>query len=83
MKILKNFMQSALATESNFVPQTTYDLRGGLSTYFDIGNSLLSSPVFAPFVLVSAVGLSLAVLAFVLFGGIKYDGGFEPFIYGC
>lgn len=66
---LMEFMHSALATQSNFVPQTTYNLRVGLSTYFDIGNSLLSSPIFAPFLLVSAVGLALAVLAFVLFRG--------------
>lgn len=65
---LMEFMQSALATNTNNA-QSTYNLRSGMSTYFDIGNSLLSSPLFAPFVLVAAVGLALAVIAFVLFRG--------------
>ena len=66
---LHDFVVSALATHTNTVSESSYNLRGGMSTYFDIGNSLLSSPLFQPFVLVAAVGLALAVLAFVLFRG--------------
>lgn len=68
---LHDFAVSALQTRNPAVSHavTTYDMRQGFSAFFDIGGSLAGSPLLAPFILVSVVGLAMAVLSFVLFRG--------------
>ena len=67
---LREFAMSALATQaSNALTTTRYNMKQSFTPFFDVGGSLLGSPIFKPFVVVVSAALIMAVISFILFRG--------------